>query len=266
LGWNHWEWEEGGTPHNPNVILPNGRRDIASAYYPIIGPYDSCDEAVIDYHIRLAKASGIDVFLVDWYSARQQLTPRLAKWIVWIDVCFQKLLRASERENFTVVLEYEPTIEFMIPHGTRQEALSAIEEDIAYIFQNYAYRKSYLQVSGEPVIFFYGEQTLSPAEWQHIFHDLRSKGMGAIYVGASGNPAYYSAFNGLYEWIALDAIARENSTADRRLDEVTRTLSQTSVNSSDRFFAAGVWPVFNDSGVSGCTRWKMRVQFCFPAP
>jgi hypothetical protein len=250
-GWNHWEVDEGGKLHNPNVILSNGRRDIASAFYPIVGPYDSCDETVIDYHIRLAKASGIDVFLVDWYSARQQLSPRLAKWIVWIDLCFQKLLHASERENFTLVLEYEPSIEFTIPHATRREALGAIEEDVAYIFQNYVDRKSYLRVSGEPVIFFYGEQTLSPAEWQHIFNDLRSKGMDAVYVGASGNPAYYSAFNGLYEWVALDAIAKRNSTADRRLDEVTRTLRQASVNSSDRFFAAGVWPGFNDSGVSG---------------
>jgi len=68
-GWDGWAWDGDGCGlgyHDPERILVNGRRDIASVYYPLIGPYDVSDQAVMEYHIRLAKASGIDAFIVDW--------------------------------------------------------------------------------------------------------------------------------------------------------------------------------------------------------
>src|SRR6476646_1279342 len=53
---------------NPNVTNPNGRKDIASWYYPLVGPYDSLDPAVIEYHLLLMKLAGIDGVIVDWYG------------------------------------------------------------------------------------------------------------------------------------------------------------------------------------------------------
>jgi hypothetical protein len=64
--WRGWEWDA-GVYHNPERILSDGRRDIASCYYPLIGPYDSSDNDVIHYHIGLAKSIGIDGFVVDWW-------------------------------------------------------------------------------------------------------------------------------------------------------------------------------------------------------
>ena len=50
--------------HQPN----NGERQIASWYYPLIGPYDSVDPAVLEYHVLLMKLAGIDGVIVDWYG------------------------------------------------------------------------------------------------------------------------------------------------------------------------------------------------------
>ena len=36
--------------------------------YPLAGVYDSDDPATVRRHIRLAKAAGIDGFLVDWWG------------------------------------------------------------------------------------------------------------------------------------------------------------------------------------------------------
>ena len=43
-------------------------RQIASKYYPLIGPYDSSDSLVIDYHLLQMKICGIDGVIVDWYG------------------------------------------------------------------------------------------------------------------------------------------------------------------------------------------------------
>src|SRR5205807_732935 len=55
---------------NPNIIDANGHRQIASNYYPLIGPYASSDPNLIEYHLLLMKLSGIDGVLVDWYGTQ----------------------------------------------------------------------------------------------------------------------------------------------------------------------------------------------------
>ena len=55
---------------NPNLIVDEitGKREIASHYYPLIGPYDSQDPDVIEYHFLLMKYSGVDGILINWYG------------------------------------------------------------------------------------------------------------------------------------------------------------------------------------------------------
>lgn len=63
----HWKM----TNRNPDVIEKDGRRQIASHYYPLIGPYDSKDPDVIAYHLLLMRYSGIDGVLIDWYGSHK---------------------------------------------------------------------------------------------------------------------------------------------------------------------------------------------------
>jgi hypothetical protein len=153
--------------------------------------------------------------------------------------------------NFTVALEYEPRVHFKwIQHSTRSESLKAVEEDIAYIFQNYVGSRAYLHVKGKPVIFVFGAPVVRPDEWKQIFDNLRSKGLDAIYVGDIADPTYYKAFNCLYEWINIAEIKHRRITPAQRLDEVSNRLRQSLIHyGSEKFFAAGVWPGFNDTGV-----------------
>ena len=63
-----WGWHWTMNNCNPNTILPNGQRQIASYDYPLIGPYDSSDPYVIEYQMLLMKLSGISGTTVDWYG------------------------------------------------------------------------------------------------------------------------------------------------------------------------------------------------------
>src|SRR3954468_23790455 len=69
-GGSDWGWHWKMNTQNPNIVDASGKRQIASHYYPKIGPYDSSDPDVIEYHSLLMKYSGIDGALVDWYGVQ----------------------------------------------------------------------------------------------------------------------------------------------------------------------------------------------------
>ena len=62
-----WGWHWTMNHFDPDK-KQDGKRSIASHYYPLIGPYDSGDPAVIEYHRLLMKLAGIDGVIVDWYG------------------------------------------------------------------------------------------------------------------------------------------------------------------------------------------------------
>ncbi|HXU78584.1 MAG TPA: hypothetical protein VN794_18555, partial [Methylomirabilota bacterium] len=63
-GW-HWTMDH----FNPDQVNAAGQHQIASWYYPLIGPYDSSDPAVLEYHVLLMKLAGVEGVIVDWYGS-----------------------------------------------------------------------------------------------------------------------------------------------------------------------------------------------------
>ncbi|MEL6795432.1 MAG: hypothetical protein AAFO89_01275 [Planctomycetota bacterium] len=61
-------WAGPNDEFNPNIIAPDGRPEIYSHYDPLIGPYDSSDPHVLEYHLLLMKLAGVDGVIVDWYG------------------------------------------------------------------------------------------------------------------------------------------------------------------------------------------------------
>ncbi len=52
--------------YNADIILENGRHDIASVNYPLVGIQSAMDEDYIEYQILSAKTAGIDGFFIEW--------------------------------------------------------------------------------------------------------------------------------------------------------------------------------------------------------
>jgi len=251
--WARWNWDACGVVHDPNYVYPNGKHDIASVYYPLIGPYDSSDESVIEYHIRLAQASGIDVFVVDWYGTRNfyDFPAQNRKFI--------NILRIAESMNFGIAVDYDATKFYLGEPGQsiskalipdRSEALQAIHEDLAYVIKQFGGSPSYLKFNGKPVIFAFSNYDLEPPKWGDIFGSLRKQGLDAFYVDMQGNTKYYPYFQGFFPWIWADAIAKGQTDsvsyindAEQRLDAFARYRSVS--------WGLGVWPGFDDTGVGG---------------
>src|SRR5262245_49068087 len=68
LGGTSWGYHWKMNTQNPNIVDSSGKRQIASHYYPKIGPYDSTDPSVLEYHMLLMKYAGVDGLMVDWYG------------------------------------------------------------------------------------------------------------------------------------------------------------------------------------------------------
>ena len=64
----YWGWHWTMDHFQPDQLDANGRPEIASHFIPLTGPYDSQDEAVLEYQALLMKLSGIDGVIVDWYG------------------------------------------------------------------------------------------------------------------------------------------------------------------------------------------------------
>src|SRR5205085_150775 len=120
-------------------------RQIASWYYPLIGPYDSADPAVLEYHVLLMKLGGIDGVIVDWYgpddfadyALNNQRTTAL----------FQFTRKAGLK--FSVCYE-DQTIRQQINAGfipTRDD-LAHAQQAMLYLHTNYMGDESFLRWNG----------------------------------------------------------------------------------------------------------------------
>jgi len=67
-----WGWHWKMNTMDPDSILDplTGKRQIATHFYPMIGPYASKDPDVVEYHLLLMKYGGLDGVLVNWYGVQ----------------------------------------------------------------------------------------------------------------------------------------------------------------------------------------------------
>ena len=62
----HWTYPASETNALARIEHKPGEPPPSSVFRPLVGLYDSADPEVAEWHVQLAKAAGIDAFLVDW--------------------------------------------------------------------------------------------------------------------------------------------------------------------------------------------------------
>jgi len=171
--WNYWQQPSPRSPqellHDPEKRLPNGERDIASVYMPVIGAYDSSDPDVCEYHLLLAKAGG-------WPSDPANDDP------------LKLLLRTAENLDLSLALAL-PEERFFPPSDpegrTRSEAVNRARDFFLRSQNLYFSSPAYLRLNGNPVLVLREPQeekpgdppssALLPGEWDRIQSDLQSR-------------------------------------------------------------------------------------------
>jgi len=223
-GWGyHWTMKN----ENPNVIV-NGQHQIASWYYPSIGPYASGDTTVIDYQLLLMKLSGIDGVFIDWpgigTDAGQGEDLPMAKHNT--DVIVSRLARVGLK--YAIVYEDNDLLDITNKVGQAQN-------DMNYLQSTYFNDVDYEQISGTPLLLDFGPQAVADtASWSSIFSVLSPKPAFLTLSGHS-NLAGVNA-KGEFVWVYNNALVSLSNFYSNNYTGIKMSAAFSGFNS---YYAAG---------------------------
>ncbi|MGE5806923.1 MAG: endo-1,3-alpha-glucanase family glycosylhydrolase [Ignavibacteria bacterium] len=228
----HWTMNH----FNPENILPDGSREIASHYYPLTGPYDSNDELILEYQTLLMKISGIDGVLADWYGIEN----------FWdygtINESTGLLFNAVEKAGLSFAIVYEDqTIKHMINGGhlSSANALTHAKTVVNYLEDNWFIKNSYLKIDGRPVLLVFGPQYFTKSsDWISIFAEL-SVSPAFFTLDTRLNPPASGAFPWPPMWKSVNGVLSQTSLNDY--------LNQFYQNAAGyQYLVTSVFPGFHD--------------------
>lgn len=195
-----WGWHWTMNHFNPDRINAAGERQIASWYYPLIGPYDSSDPAVVEYHVLLMKLAGIDGVIIDWYGSADFLDYRSN------DEATLKLFRFARKAGLKFCICYEDqTIRHMIDAGylPATNAVLHAQQEMRYLQTRFFSDASYLRWKGRPVLLNFGPQYFTASSnWDAIFSVFTPSNRPAFFTEDNRLPIGTGAFNWPPMWLS----------------------------------------------------------------
>jgi hypothetical protein len=194
-GW-HWTMDH----FNPETASASEERQIASWYYPLIGPYDSSDPAVIEYHVLLMKLAGIDGVIVGWYGSANFLDYGTNNQAT------VKLFQFARKAGLKFSICYEDqTIQHMIDgkYPAAGDAIPHAQQEMLYLQTNFFSDASYLRLKGRPVLLNFGPQHfMVSSNWEDIFSVLVATNQPAFFTEDNRLPAGMGAFSWPPMWMS----------------------------------------------------------------
>ena len=229
-----WGWHWTMNHFNPDVVNAFGERQLASWYYPLIGPYDSADPIVLEYHVLLMKLAGIDGVIVDWYGSDN-----------YNDYAVNNertaaLFDYTRRAGLKFSLCYEDqTVQQEINGGylNATGAVAHAQQTMLYLQANYLADPSFLQCSNRPVLLNFGPQYFKTnSQWQAIFSVLAPTNQPAFFTEDERLPTGAGAFDWPPMWLS-QAPGTGGVLSDAALQQYLSSFDQK----------AGAWPAFISS-------------------
>lgn len=245
ITWEHWQWLGDGPKHMPDNFREDGRRDIASVYYPLIGPYDGRDPHVLEYHVLTAKAAGIEGFVADWYGPGS-----------FTDDVFARLMTMAEQHGMkaAICLEEKSWFPNYSKATSRAEAQDVAEAQIRHVLEQYGDSPAYLHHHGDPVMYIFenawqdgvlGNHALTPAELKEVLDRFEQH---VLIVRNHYDQKYLGVVRGNYAWVGDQAYKEWYSGMVR----------DDWLNGKFEYYAYSANPGFNDAGVYG---WGQGPRF-----
>lgn len=166
----YWGWHWTMNHFDPAQTDANGRPQIASHTMPLTGPYDSMDDAVLEYQVALMKLSGIDGVIVDWYGIED----------FWdygvLNRATGKLFEVVKQAGLQFAICYEDqTIKHMVDnkHLPMADVYTHGQTVMRYMQDTWFGDEAYLKAGGRPVLLTFGPQYYkNAADWDKLFAGL----------------------------------------------------------------------------------------------
>ena len=232
----HWGWHWTMNHFNPEKIDKTGKREIASQYYPLIGPYDSCDPDVLEYHVLLMKLAGIDGIIVDWYGIEDFYDYAV------LNRNTSRVIEYAKKAGLEFAICYEDqAIKHMVNENRigEDDAIRHGQKVMRYLQEKWFGDSLYLKLESRPVLLNFGPQYFAESpQWDSLFSVLDICPQ-FFTVNHRLFPSAIGAFPWPPMWKAQDGVLTEESCDDY--------LDQFYQNSSDwDFVIGGAFPGFHD--------------------
>lgn len=165
---NQWGWHWTMNHFDPKKIT-GSKREIASHYYPVIGPYDSGNKDVLEYHLLLMKTAGIDGVIVDWYGLKDHFD------YLTLHENTKLLVELSQRFKMKFVICYEDQTINALQQANKikpDERVPHAVREINWLADNWFKLDNYVKLDGKPVLLSFGMAGLTNEEWKSCIGEL----------------------------------------------------------------------------------------------
>ncbi|MDB5133790.1 MAG: endo-alpha-mannosidase [Mucilaginibacter sp.] len=232
-GTGHWGQHWTMANQNPDITLSNGRRQIASWFYPMIGPYASSNRDVIDYHLLLMKYAGIDGVIVDWYGTHNVLDYPLVKRNT--DSLFNRVPGAGLQFGIC----YEDATLGKVKSVAGIDTITAANQDFTYLQSNYFNSSSYIKINNQPLLLCFGPQGMKKTgDWQQAFSGLTTQPR-LLSLEYQGNITG-SAGSGEFAWVSSTSLADLQGFYQNRAPQIGTAFAGAYPGFKD-FYMPGGW-------------------------
>jgi len=181
-GWYGTKAHSGQDIHwlNPD---PARRHIDDSPDYPLGGPYDSLDPAVIARQMTQIKDAGITGLIASWWGQGDRTDTQL-----------RRLLDAAGAQGLKVTAYIEQAI-----------SAESVAADTLYLHETYARHPAWLRLDGKPVIMYFDRlmQDIAPEGWHRARNLIEKQAPGAMrFIGTANTleeiATRKSSFDGLH--------------------------------------------------------------------
>lgn len=168
----HWGWHWTMGHFDPDRVRWDGRREIASQDYPLIGPYDSGDSDALECQVLLMKIAGIDGVIIDWYgtadfndyAVNHRNTESLVPWL--------------KKAGLSFAICYEDqSIARQVAGGRIEEAKAAAEggKTLQWAEEQWFRDDAYVKLDGRPVLLVFGPQYFEKSQWYGMRDEMKTR-------------------------------------------------------------------------------------------
>lgn len=168
----YWGWHWTMNHFNPDKITANGKREVASHDYPLIGLYDSNDPDALECHVLLMKLAGIDGVVIDWYGFQK------FRDYAEIHRNSEHLVKFVKKAGLQFAVCYEDqTVKHLIESKvlSKQDAVAHGNKVMHCLEDKWFDDPAYVKLNGSPVLLVFGPQYFSQNQWPRVLNGLRSQ-------------------------------------------------------------------------------------------
>ncbi|KAK8792858.1 hypothetical protein WA158_005022 [Blastocystis sp. Blastoise] len=203
--WRHWNhktlphWTESVNRQYP-IKQHNPPDDVASSFYPLLGPYSSIDEQVIETHMKYSVIAGIGVLVVSWYPHSLSDDGFLS-----VDNYMPIIMDLANKYHIKIAFHIEPY---------KDRSALSVKADLKYIIDTYGNHPAFYRYNRKPLVYIYDSYLIDYNEWNSILDDkgantIRNTAYDSIVIGLAVQATdcaqlTKSNFNGIYTYFASE--------------------------------------------------------------